>query len=235
VTGTFQAAIDKINALASVPDLILHKPGISAKSPSPASSIRSSRYCEEPGQNRSTTRRASTALPWTTAGAGWPRFDHKGIHFVGLNNLANLKAGGMGALGNEQLEWLEDDLKGRSASTPIVVFAHIPLWAVYPQRGWGTQDSAEALSYLKRFGSVTVLNGHIHQITQKVEGNVSFHTAMATPFPQPVPGTAPLSRTPDGSRRRVAVCWESRTSTTSLAVTTWQWCTRFSPVHRPRR
>jgi Icc protein len=105
--------------------------------------------------------------------------------------VANLKAGGMGALGKDQLDWLEDDLRGRSASTPIVVFAHIPLWAVYPQWGWGTQDSAEALSYLKRFGSVTVLNGHIHQIMQKVEGNVSFHTAMATAFPQPVPGTAP--------------------------------------------
>ena len=97
----------------------------------------------------------------------------------------------MGALGKDQLDWLEDDLRGRSASTPIVVFAHIPLWAVYPQWGWGTQDSAEALSYLKRFGSVTVLNGHIHQIMHKVEGNVSFHTAMATAFPQPVPGTAP--------------------------------------------
>jgi len=97
----------------------------------------------------------------------------------------------LGTLGPEQLEWLEDDLKARTSSTPIVVFAHIPLWAAYPEWGWGTQDSAQALSYLKRFGSVTVLNGHIHQIMQKVEGNVTFHTAMATGFPQPVPGTAP--------------------------------------------
>ena len=97
----------------------------------------------------------------------------------------------MGSLGADQLEWVEDDVKGLSASTPIVVFAHIPLWAVYPEWGWGTQDSAQALGYLRRFGSVTVLNGHIHQIMQKVEGNVSFHTAMATAFPQPVPGTAP--------------------------------------------
>jgi 3',5'-cyclic AMP phosphodiesterase CpdA len=94
-------------------------------------------------------------------------------------------------LGNEQLEWLEDDLKGRTASTPIVVFAHIPLWSVYPAWGWGTEDAARALDYLKRFGSVTVLNGHIHQITQKVEGNVTFHTGMSTAFPQPAPGTAP--------------------------------------------
>ena len=106
-------------------------------------------------------------------------------------NVANLKAGGMGSLGHEQLEWLEDDLKGRSASTPIVLFAHIPLWTIYPDWGWGTDDSEQALSYVKRFGSVTVLNGHIHQIMQKIEGKVSFHTAMSTAFPQPAPGTAP--------------------------------------------
>jgi 3',5'-cyclic AMP phosphodiesterase CpdA len=126
-----------------------------------------------------------------TKGTGWSSFDHKGVHFVGLVNVANLKAGGMGSLGNEQLEWLEKDLKGRAASTPIVLFAHIPLWTIYPDWGWGTDDSEQALSYVKRFGSVTVLNGHIHQIMQKVEGKVSFHTAMSTAFPQPAPGTAP--------------------------------------------
>jgi 3',5'-cyclic AMP phosphodiesterase CpdA len=124
-------------------------------------------------------------------GAGWYSFDANGVHFIGLVNVVDLKAGGLGNLGNEQLEWLEDDLEGRTASTPIVVFAHIPLWSVYPAWGWGTDDAARALDYLKRFGSVTVLNGHIHQIMQKVEGNVTFHTAMSTAFPQPVPGTAP--------------------------------------------
>jgi 3',5'-cyclic AMP phosphodiesterase CpdA len=126
-----------------------------------------------------------------TKGSGWYSFDANGVHFIGLVNVMDLKAGGLGNLGNEQLEWLEDDVKGRAASTPIVVFAHIPLWTVYQQWGWGTQDGARALDYLKRFGSVTVLNGHIHQIMQKVEGNVTFHTAMSTAFPQPAPGTAP--------------------------------------------
>jgi len=98
--------------------------------------------------------------------------------------------GGLGNLGGEQLEWLEKDVAGLSASTPIVVFTHIPLWTIYPEWGWGTADGARALSYLKRFGSVTVLNGHIHQIMQKVEGNISFHTARSTAFPQPQPGTA---------------------------------------------
>ncbi len=126
-----------------------------------------------------------------TKGVGYYSFDANGVHFMGLVNVANLKAGGLGSLGDEQLEWIEDDLKGKSASTPIVVFAHIPLWTVYPQWGWGTEDSAKALGYLKRFGSVTVLNGHIHQVMQKVEGNVTFHTARSTAFPQPAPGTAP--------------------------------------------
>src|SRR5499433_1280383 len=114
----------------------------------------------------------------------------KGVHFIGLVNVQNLKAGGLGSLGQEQLEWMEKDVKHLSKSTPIVVFAHIPLWSVYPEWGWGTEDSAQALAYLKKFGSVSVLNGHIHQIMQKVEGNVTFHTAMSTAFPQPEPGKA---------------------------------------------
>ncbi|HYA05382.1 MAG TPA: metallophosphoesterase [Xanthobacteraceae bacterium] len=126
-----------------------------------------------------------------TKGAGWYSFDANGVHFIGLVNVHDLKAGGLGNLGAEQLEWLEADLKGRSTSTPIVVFAHIPLWTVYPDWGWGTDDAAQALSYLKRFGSVTVLNGHIHQVMQKVEGAVAFHTARSTAFPQPAPGAAP--------------------------------------------
>lgn len=126
-----------------------------------------------------------------TKGNGWYSFDQNGVHFIGLVNVANLKAGGLGYLGPDQLEWLEDDLKALKSSTPIVVFAHIPLWSVYPTWGWGTDDSAIALGYLKRFGSVTVLNGHIHQLMQKVEGHVTFHTARSTAFPQPAPGTAP--------------------------------------------
>ncbi|MGE5359391.1 MAG: metallophosphoesterase family protein [Bacteroidales bacterium] len=126
-----------------------------------------------------------------TKGQGWYSFDHRGVHFIGLVNVVNLKAGGLGLLGEEQLQWLERDVRHLPASTPLVVFAHIPLWAVYPQWGWGTDDSARALSYLKRFGSVTVLNGHIHQVLQKVEGNVRFHTAMSTAFPQPAPGAGP--------------------------------------------
>jgi len=124
-------------------------------------------------------------------GDGWYSFDAGGVHFVGLVNVKNLKAGGMGSLGEDQLKWLADDLKGKTASTPVVLFAHIPLWVVYETWGWGTEDGARALEMLKGFGSVTVLNGHIHQVMQKVEGNVAFHTARSTAFPQPAPGSAP--------------------------------------------
>jgi 3',5'-cyclic AMP phosphodiesterase CpdA len=139
-------------------------------------------------------------------GAGWYSFDSNGVHFIGLVNVVDLKAGGLGNLGAEQLAWLEDDVKAKTASTPLVVFAHIPLWTVSETWGWGTDDAGKALALMKRFGSVTVLNGHIHQVMQKVEGNVTFHTARSTAFPQPAPGTAPSPgpmKVPDDKLRSV--------------------------------
>jgi hypothetical protein len=123
--------------------------------------------------------------------AGWYSFDAQGVHFVGLVNVLRLTSSGLGTIGAPQLEWLQKDLEGRTASTPIVVFAHMPLWSIYPQWGWGTEDAAPALAALRRFGSVTILNGHIHQVIQKVEGNVTYHTAYSTAFPQPAPGMGP--------------------------------------------
>ena len=130
-----------------------------------------------------------------TQGRGWYSFDAGGVHFVALTNVFNFspgfKSAGLAQIGDEQLEWLEKDVAHLSASTPIVVMAHLPLWTIYEKWGWGTADAGRALGYLKRFGSVTVLNGHIHQIIQKVEGNITFHTAMGTAYPQPAPGAAP--------------------------------------------
>jgi 3',5'-cyclic-AMP phosphodiesterase len=202
VTATLQSAVDRINALPSAPELILHTGDLTHLSKprefdtvgEVLKSAKARQVFYVPGEHDVAEDNGQQFLERYgkgTQGAGWHSFDHKGVHFVGLVNVVNLKSGGLGLLGHEQLEWLEADLKARTSSTPVVVFAHIPLWSVYPQWGWGTQDSEQALSYLKRFGSVTVLNGHIHQIMQKVEGNVTFHTAMATAFPQPIPGTAP--------------------------------------------
>ncbi|HYA95843.1 MAG TPA: metallophosphoesterase [Terriglobales bacterium] len=202
VIGTLQVAIAKINALPAPPAFVLHTGDLSHLSKPEEfdaleqnlKSLKTSRVFYVPGEHdvlNDNGRQYLERFGKKSLGDGWYSFDQKGVHFIGLVNVLNLKAGGLGNLGREQLEWLEKDVKHLKSSTPIVVFAHIPLWAVYRDWGWGTDDGAQALSYLKRFGSVTVLNGHIHQTMQKVEGNVTFHTAMSTAFPQPQAGTAP--------------------------------------------
>jgi len=201
VVGTLKTAVDKINGLATPPEFMLHTGDISHLSkPEEFDTVdqllkgaTAKNVFFVPGEHDVLDDDGKQYLERYgkgAKGAGWYSFDKKGVHFIGLVNVMNLKAGGLGTLGREQLEWMEDDVKHLKHSTPIVVFAHIPLWSVYPQWGWGTEDSAQALALLKKFGSVTVLNGHIHQTMQKVEGNVTFHTAASTAFPQPAPGTA---------------------------------------------
>ena len=200
VTGTLKLALDKINGLPGEPDLLLHTGDITHSSKAAEfdtaqqmiKGVRAGETFYVPGEHDIATDDGQMYLERFgkgTKGRGWYSFTHKGVHFVGLNNCQQVDA--MGKLGDDQLNWLKADLGSLSASTPIVIFAHIPLWMVYPEWGWGTPDATEALTYLKRFGSVTVLNGHIHQVVQKVEGNVAFHTATSTAFPQPAPGSAP--------------------------------------------
>src|SRR5579872_4004639 len=200
VAGTLQASVDKINALPQEPDFIIHtgdlshtsKPGEYDTLDQVLKSAKPKQVFFVPGEHDTSIDDGKQYLERYGKGAkgrGWYSFNHKDVHFVGLCNVAALE--GLGKLGTDQLEWLEADLKTQSASRPVVVFAHIPLWSVYPEWGWGTEDSAQALGLLKRFGSVTVLNGHIHQTMQKVEGNVTFHTACSTAFPKPKPGSAP--------------------------------------------
>jgi 3',5'-cyclic AMP phosphodiesterase CpdA len=204
VTETFKIALDRINAMPTAPAFLIHTGDISQLSKPEEfdtfdqvlKSCKTKDVFYVPGEHDVINDggklfRERYLKSVEGKGSGWYSFNKNGVHFIGLVNVLNLQAGGLGQLGDEQLEWLEDDVKGLSAETPIVVFAHIPLWAVYPKWGWGTDDGERALGYLKRFGSVTVLNGHIHQVLQKVEGNVTFHTAMSTAFPQPEPGQGP--------------------------------------------
>jgi 3',5'-cyclic AMP phosphodiesterase CpdA len=210
VSKTLQEAVDKINALEEQPAFVIHTGDIThlaeaAQFDTAAQiliSAKANQIYYVPGEHDVFTDDGKLYLERFgrgTQGQGWQSFDYNGVHFIGLINVLNLKQGsgtglggsGFGQLGQEQLAWLQKDVKGLSASTPVVVFAHIPLWTIYPDWGWGTDESDQALSYLKRFGSVTVLNGHIHQVMQKVEGNVTFHTARSTAYPQPAPGTAP--------------------------------------------
>jgi hypothetical protein len=202
--ATFQAAIDAIKASPRPPALLLHTGDVShltkaAQFDTAAAILGTSGLDTHvvPGEHdvledngAAFIERFQKGARQGIQGGGYYSFDQGGVHFVGLNNVVDLRAGGMGNLGAAQLAWLAADLKDRAASQPIVVFAHVPLWTVYEPWGWGTEDATQALALLARFGSVTVLNGHIHQVMQKVEGHVAFHTARSTAFPQPAPGSA---------------------------------------------
>jgi 3',5'-cyclic AMP phosphodiesterase CpdA len=200
VTGTFQEALNHVTGVEDKPAFIIHTGDITHLS-TPAQfdtgalllGATKLQIYTVPGEHDILEEDRKSYLNRYgkgTQGDGWYSFDAQGVHFIGLVNVVNLQGAGLGDLGKPQLEWLEKDVKSLSASTPIVVMAHVPLWIVYQDWGWGTADGAQALTYLKRFGSVTVLNGHIHQIMQKVEGHVAFHTARSTAFPQGAPGVA---------------------------------------------
>jgi 3',5'-cyclic AMP phosphodiesterase CpdA len=201
VTGTLKQAVARINALKHPPAFVLHtgdlthlaKPEEFDTVAEVLKGIKTDKVWYVPGEHDVFTDDAKRYLERYgkgTQGTGWHSFDFKGCHFVGLVNVMDLKAGGLGVLGKDQLDWLKKDLAGLAASTPVVLFAHVPLWTVYEEWGWGTKDAEQALGLLKRFGSVTVLNGHVHQVMKKTEGAVTFHTATSTAFPQPEPGKA---------------------------------------------
>ena len=201
VVGTLKLAVERINALPARPELLIHTGDLThlakpEEFDTVAEVLKSAKASERlyvPGEHDVFTDEGKLYLERFgkgTRGQGWQSFDYRGVHFVGLVNVANLKPGGLGTLGGEQLDWLKKDLEGVRDSTPVVVYAHVPLWTVFPKWGWGTADSEQAMALLRRFGSVTVLNGHIHQVLQKTEANVTFHTARSTAFPQPEPGKA---------------------------------------------
>jgi hypothetical protein len=220
VIGTLKTAIDRINLLPQAPAFLLHtgdlthlaKPEEFDTVAQLLKGVKAEKVLYVPGEhdfdgedNKLYLERFGKG----TLGTGWHSFDYKGVHFLGLVNVANAKSGspnGLGVLGPEQLDWLKKDVAGLTDSTPVVVFAHVPLWAVYEKWGWGTKDAEQALALLKRFGSVTVLNGHIHQVMQKTEGKVVFHTARSTAFPQGEPGhgsPGPVRDLPAGKLRGV--------------------------------
>ena len=198
--ATLQEVVAKINALPSPPAFVIHtgdlthgqKPGAFDTVAELLKGVKAEKVLYIPGEHDVFLDGGKEFLGrYANGGPGWQSYDYKGVHFVALVNVLKYKGEHLGALGDEQIAWLKKDLAGLSASTPVVVFAHVPLWAVYPAWGWVTEDSQQAMALLTRFGSVTVLNGHIHQVLQKVEGNVTFHTAMSTAFPLPAPGVGP--------------------------------------------
>ena len=202
VNGTLSATVDLVNGMSEQPALILHTGDITHLSKPEEfdlaqqllGRLRATELHTVPGEHDvadATVTEYFNRFGKASAGRGYYSFDHAGVHFVALVNVLQAKDGGSGYLGDEQLAWVKADLKGRHSSTPMVVFAHMPLWNIYEPWGWRTSDSDALLGELRRFGSVSVLNGHIHQIVQKVEGNITFHTARSTAYPQPAPGEGP--------------------------------------------
>jgi 3',5'-cyclic AMP phosphodiesterase CpdA len=220
VNGTLMQSIDLVNGMSEQPALIIHtgdithlsKPDEFDVAQQMFSRLRTTEMHTVPGEHDTTDATVTeyfSRFGKASANKGYYSFDHNGVHFVALINVLQFKPGGLGTLGDDQLAWVTADLKKRSASTPIVVFAHMPLWTIYEPWGWGTGDADQLMNELRRFGSVTVLNGHIHQIIQKVEGNITFHTAHSTAYPQPAPGEgpgpAPLKVPADELPRRLGI------------------------------
>src|ERR1700676_3749012 len=212
VNGTLTQTIVIVNGMSAQPELIIHTGDITHLSKAAEfdlaqqlfTRLRTTEMHTVPGEHDTTDATVTeyfNRFGKASGNKGYYSFDHGGVHFIGLINVLNLTPGGLGTLGAEQIAWVEADLKGRSASTPIVVFAHMPLWTIYEPWGWGTGDAELLLNRLRRFGSVTLLNGHIHQIVQKVECNMTSPTARATSYPQPVAGVGsgpgPLKVPPD--------------------------------------
>ena len=202
VAGTLKQTIALVGALPEKPAMALHtgdithlsKPEEFDTAAQLLSGLKLTELHTTPGEHDVTDAGGATYMARfgkASGGRGYYSFDSNGVHFIALVNVLNFKPGGLGALGDDQIAWLASDLKGRAASQPIVVFAHMPLWTVYEPWGWGTGDADQAFALLRRFGSVTVLNGHIHQIVSKVEGNITFHTARSTAYPQPAAGVGP--------------------------------------------
>jgi 3',5'-cyclic AMP phosphodiesterase CpdA len=202
VVGTLNRTIDLVNGLPRQPAFALHTGDITHLSKAAQfdqaaqllSRLRVSEVHYVPGEHDVTDGMGTeyfARFGAASKGKGYYSFDHAGVHMVALVNVMQFKPGGLAALGDEQMAWLKDDLSGRSASQPIVLFAHMPMWSIYEAWGWGSSDSDQVMALIRRFGSVTVLNGHIHQIVSKVEGNVTFHTARSTAYPQPAAGVGP--------------------------------------------
>jgi 3',5'-cyclic AMP phosphodiesterase CpdA len=225
VAGTLARSIALVNALPAQPAFVLHtgdithlsKPEEFDHAAQLLKGLRASELHTTPGEHDVTDGVGTEYFARYGAPSknkGYYSFDHAGVHMVGLVNVMQFKPGGLASLGADQLAWLKDDLAGRSASQPIVLFAHMPMWSIYDPWGWGSSDADQVFELVRRFGSVTVLNGHIHQIVSKVEGHVTFHTARSTAYPQPAPGVGagpgPLKVAADELPRRLGVTSVSR-------------------------
>ena len=118
-------------------------------------------------------------------------FDHKGVHFIALDNVSDPGA----KIGDVQLDWLKADLARQKKNAPIVVLTHRPLFDLAPQWDWATRDGAQAIELLMPYANVTVFYGHIHQEHHHRTEHIAHHSAKSLIFPLPAPGSQ-AKRTP---------------------------------------
>ncbi|MFI6475921.1 metallophosphoesterase family protein [Streptomyces sp. NPDC050516] len=233
VTGSFNQALEQINTLGFRPDFVIHTGDLTHLS-TPAQfdqvqqmlgGVRTGRVFTVPGEHDSVGdagRAYRQRFGAGTSGEGWYSFDTHGVHFIALVNTLSLEK--LGHLGTDQINFVRRDVAGLKSDTPIVVFSHIPLFAMYPKWGWSTDDALQVLALLKRFSSVTCLNGHVHQLFSRTEGNVTFHSATTTAYPLPAPGhgSAPTPQVLPAGQLKSALGIRSvtyRQGTAALAIT----------------
>jgi 3',5'-cyclic AMP phosphodiesterase CpdA len=203
VAGSFGHAIDQINNLGYTADFVIHTgdlthlstPGQFDQVKQMLGGLKTPHVFTVPGEHDSVDdagQKYRNAFGAGSVGDGWYSFDIAGVHVIALVNTLNLHK--LGHLGVDQLEFVEKDVARLSSDTPVIVFSHVPLFAMYPDWGWGTDDAGQALSYLRRFASVTCLNGHVHQLFSKTEGNVTFYSGTTTAYPLPRPGDGPAPK-----------------------------------------
>lgn len=196
--GTLPKAVAAVNALAEAPDFIVFTGDLTHTTDDPAerrrrlaefkqvvSGLRNPNLRFMPGEHDASLDHGEAWKEFF--GETHYTFDHRGVHFIVLDNVSDPAA----RLGEAQLAWLRDDLSRQSKDQPIVVFTHRPLFDLMPQWDWATRDGAEAVSLLMPFRHVTVFYGHIHQEHHHMTQHIAHHSAKSLIFPLPAPGSAP--------------------------------------------
>ena len=218
--NTLKRAVAAVNGLKKQPDFIMFTGDLTHAADNDAErhkrmtdfkAIVSELKCKDvrfiPGENDAGLDNG--AMYTTMFGAGHYSFDHKGVHFVALDNVSDPN----GLIGENQLEWMHADLAKIDKSHPVVVFAHRPLFDLYPSWDWATKDGGKAIEILASYENATVFYGHIHQEHHQMTGKIAHHAAESLIFPFPLAGSQP---------KRSPVPWDAAHPFKGLGFTTAQ-------------
>lgn len=197
-TGTLRKAVAAVNALPEAPDFIVFTGDLTHTTDDPkerrqrmaqfrdiVSDLKVKTVHFMPGEHDASLDNGEAFQEFF--GKTHYTFDHKGVHFIALDNVSDPRA----SIGDAQLEWLAEDLQRQPREANIVVLTHRPLFDLYPQWDWATRDGAKAIDLLLPMANVTVFYGHIHQEHHRMTGHIAHHAARSLMFPLPVAGSQP--------------------------------------------